>query len=201
MRKKVLAGTIILTGILTATALVVLPYLIPEPLPDETVLRQQVEEIGNLVTTEYEYRDVVHFGEETRLLGIRTGTQEILFSVHIVVTAGIDLTTGVELDRVDRRTRDVYVTVPEPVILRVSADERSIDQYFVHEGFRGIDWLDAAGEIETAKTRNREDAVARGILDRSRAQATAILSAVLRRSGYDRVHIRFRPAGNGELQG
>jgi hypothetical protein len=201
MRKKVLTGTFILIAILTAAAIVVSPYLVREPLSEATVIRQQVEELGNLVTTEYEYRDVVHFGEETRVLGIRTGTQEILFSVDIIVTAGIDLTGGVVLDRVDRRNREIFVTVPEPKILRVSADERSIDQYFAREGFRGIDWLDAADEVEHAKARNREDAIARGILDRSRVQGTAILSAVLRRGGYDRVHIRYRPDPDGGIRG
>ncbi|MFP4211579.1 MAG: DUF4230 domain-containing protein [Alkalispirochaeta sp.] len=201
MRKSVLTGTIVVTVFLVASVFVVTPYLRQKPMPETTALRQQVEELGNLVTAEFEYRDVVHFGEETRLLGIRTGTQEILFSVHIIVTAGIDLTAGVELDRVDRRTREIFITVPEPVILRVSADEGSIDQYFAYEGFRGIDWLDVADEIENAKTRNRDDAIARGILEKSRVQGEAILSGVLQRSGYDRVHVRFRSAEGKELQG
>lgn len=210
MRKSILAGTIILVILLSLTAVVIGLRRINPPPDAAEVVRARVQELQTLVTGEYEYRDVVYFDEETRVLGIRTGTQEMLFAVRITVTAGVQLGTELAVETGGRRGREIFITVPEPQVLRVSAIESSIDQYFVREGFRGIDWLDVADEIETAKARNRADAVDRGLLDRSRVHAEFVLRNLLYAAGYDTVHVRFRPAsrsvpgtgpGAGELHG
>ena len=196
MRKRIIAGTIILIILLTAVAGLVGSRWINPPPDGAEVVRARVQELQTLVTGEYEYRDVVYFDEETRLLGIRTGSQEMLFAVRITVTAGIKLGTDLAVQTGGRRGREIFITVPEPQIIRVSANESSIDQYFVREGLRGIDWLDVADEIEAAKTRNQADAVERGLLDRSRVQAEFVLRNLLTTAGYETVHVRFRPASN-----
>ena len=195
MRKRIIAGTIILTIFLIAVIGVVGSRWINPPPDEAEVVRARVQELQTLVTGEYEYRDVVYFDEETRLLGIRTGTQEMLFAVRITVTAGIELGTDLAVQTGGRRGREIFITVPEPQVIRVSANESSIDQYFVREGFRGIDWLDVADEIEAAKARNQADAVERGLLDRSRVQAEFVLRNLLSAAGYETVHVRFRPEG------
>lgn len=162
--------------------------------------RAHVQRVQTLVTTRYRYRDVVFFDHRTRVLGIPAGQQEILFSVEMEVTAGIDLSHGVEItpDREDRRR--VFVTLPAPEVLRVVTDESSIRQYLVLERFGRLDWLDISEEIQVAKTRNRRDAVDRGILSRAQAHTRAVVGNLLRAVGYDSVEIRFRPAAE-ELRG
>ncbi|MDA3950492.1 MAG: DUF4230 domain-containing protein [Spirochaeta sp.] len=204
MRKRIIAGTIIFAGLLSVAVGLIASGLINSPPDGPEVVRARVQELQTLVTGEYEYRDVVYFDEETRVLGIRTGTQEMLFAVQIIVTAGIELGTELTVQTGGRRGREIFITVPEPQVLRVSAIESSIDQYFIREGFRGIDWLDVADEIEAAKTRNQTDAVERGLLDRSRVHAEFVLRNLLYAAGYDTVHVRFRPAarpGGGGLRG
>ncbi|MFO8042397.1 MAG: DUF4230 domain-containing protein [Alkalispirochaeta sp.] len=160
----------------------------------------QVKHLQTLVTTRYRYRDVVFFDRRTRVLGIPAGQQEVLFSVEMEVTAGIDLSEGVEITPDRDNRRGVYVTLPSPAVLRVVTDEASIRQYLVLERFGRLDWLDISEEIQRAKDRNRQDAVERGILSRAELHTRTVIDNLLRNVGYETVEVRFRPAGR-ELHG
>jgi len=160
----------------------------------------RIQQVQTLITTRYRYRDVVFFDRRTRVLGIPAGQQEVLFSVEMEVTAGIDLSHGVDLDidREDRRR--IFVTLPPPQIVRVVTDEESIRQYLVLERFGRLNWLDVSTEVQAAKDRNREDAIDRGILSRAESQARTVIESLLRTVGYETVQVRFRPA-SGEVRG
>ncbi len=160
----------------------------------------QVQHLQTLVTTRYRYRDVVFFDRRTRVLGIPAGQQEVLFSVEMEVTAGIDLSEGVEITQNRDNRRGAYVTVPAPRVLRVVTDEESIQQYLVLERFGRLDWLDISEEIQRAKDRNRRDAVDRGILSRAELHTRTVIDNLLRNLGYETVEIRFRPSDR-ELRG
>lgn len=159
-----------------------------------------IQQVQTLVTTRYRYRDVVFFDRRTRVLGIPAGQQEILFSVEIEVTAGVDLAQGVDLDIDQDDRRRIFVTLPSPHIVRVVTDEESIRQYLVRERFGRLNWLDVSTEVHAAKERNREDAIERGILSRAESQARAVIGSLLRTVGYEAVEIRFRPPP-GEVRG
>ena len=94
-----------------------------------------------------------------RLLGMPTGRRRIVFAIEISVVAGVEISDQIAVERGRGRDRRVFVTVPAPEILRIDAREETIEQYFVREGLRGIDWVDVSGEVEAAKERNRADAV------------------------------------------
>jgi hypothetical protein len=206
MRKNGFPGSLILF-IATAVASGVIALLFltspfirsPRPNPGEIV--SQIREIQSLVTQEYTYRDVVYFDEETRVLGMRTGGREILFAVEISVVAGVDMSDEVTMEHGRGREMLALVTVPSPRVLRVDAREETIDQYFVREGFRGIDWVDVSTEVEAAKERNRTDAIERGILVDAEEQAATLIRDILVAAGYETVEVRFRPPENRELRG
>ena len=153
----------------------------------------QIQQLSTFTTARFTYRDVVYFDRRSQVFGIPTGQQELLFSVEIHVVAGIDLMRDFEVQPDPDDPRRAFVTLPEPEIVRVDADERSLHQYMVRERWGRIDWLDVSEEVERAKDRNRADAIERGILDRSRRQARSVVAALLRGAGFDVVELRFRP--------
>jgi hypothetical protein len=169
-----------------------------------TATRARIERLQSLVTTRYRYRDIVFFERETRLLGIPSGSQEILFAVEMEIHAGVNLGRGftVEMDPADPAR--VYITLPAAEVLRVDADEESINQYLIRERLSRIDWLDVADELEAAKERNRQDAVERGILQRAEVQTRSVVAGLARAAGFRAAEVRFRPGEDpdeGELRG
>lgn len=163
-------------------------------------VQAELTELRSLVTARYRYRDVVWYAEETRVLGFAAGNRETLFSVNIDVTAGVVMDDRVEVVWNDRGDT-VLVTLPAPEILRVDADERSIEQLVLRERMGQIDWLDVADEVERAKERNREDAITRGILDAASREARRAVQTLMRATGPERVEVRVQPVPSGELRG
>jgi hypothetical protein len=194
-----------LSWLLTVTALAVVliaAFLLVSPArtvagPAEGEIATRILNLRTIAATEYRYRDVIYFGEESRFLGILAGSRRILFSVTISVTAGVDMNHGVDVQFDPDNRRTVYVTLPSPEVIRVDAEERSISQYFVQDRLGRIDWLSVSDEVEAAKERNRRDAVERGILSQAEVQARAAVERLLQAGGFSAVHVRFRPASEG----
>jgi hypothetical protein len=200
-RAKTSAKIFSLIGAIVILTISAVGYFVSRStLPDIHSVRGQIEHLQTLTTSQYEYRDVVFFDEQTRLLGIPAGNREMLFAIRIEVIAGLDLSRSVTVEP-GRDRREVFVTLPPPEIIRVVAREDSIDQYFVRPGFRGIDWLDVSDRIEEAKDRNRTDAIDRGILDRARSHGEFVIRGLLQAAGFETVHIRFRSSPGEGLQG
>lgn len=166
--------------------------------PHITDLREEIGSLRRLTGSEYRYRDVVYYSEETRLLGIPTGRHEVLFSVDIVVRAGVDLSRGFTAETGEDGAR-LFITLPAAEIFLVDAEEDSIEQYFSVERLGRLDWLDVGDELTRAKDANRDDAIERGILSTAEAQARNVLIDLARSAGFDSAEIRFRPIG--ELRG
>lgn len=162
--------------------------------PSESDVAARIQNLRTLAVTEYRYRDVIYFGEESRFLGLPAGSREILFSVVISVTAGVDLNRGIDVQIDSSDTGKVFVTLPAPEIVRVDAEERSISQYFVRERFGRLDWLAVSDEVEAAKERNTVDAIDRGILAQAERQARAAVQRLLQAGGFSGVTVRFRPS-------
>lgn len=164
-----------------------------EPLPSEGDLTARIRNLQTIATTEFRYRDVIYFGEQSRFLGIPTGSRSILFSVTISIVAGLDLNRGIEVQVAGESPRQVFVTLPAPEVIRVDAEERSLRQYFAHERFGRLDWLAVSDEVEEAKERNRVDAIERGLLVQAEEQARTVIVRLLHAAGFSSVNVRFRP--------
>mgnify|MGYP002875598881 CR=1 FL=1 len=155
-------------------------------------VRARIERLRVLSTASFRYRDIVYYDQRTRILGLPAGQQEVLFAVEMDVRAGVDLSRGFTVS-IDGDRRRALVTLPQPEVLRVDADEASIRQYLVRERLGRLDWLDVSEEVEAAKERNRGDAVSRGLLDRARTQSERVIRGLLMEAGFPSVEIRFRP--------
>ena len=74
-------------------------------------LETHVREILDLPTFEHVYRDIIYIGEETFLFKkIKVAEKEVLFSIDIVVQAGIDFKDGVLLTPGEKG--EITVTLP-----------------------------------------------------------------------------------------
>lgn len=189
------------TGLsLLGVTIVLLLFLIPPAgpdLPTEQEVRARITNLRTITGTEYRYRDVIYFGEQSRFLGLPAGSRQILFSVSITVLAGVDLNRGIEVEIDNRRPDRIFVTLPSPEVIRVDAEERSISQYFVQERFGRIDWLSVSDEVEVAKDNNRRDAIDRGLLVDAERQARAVVTRLLEAGGFETVLVRFQPRERG----
>jgi len=154
-------------------------------------IESRVQTLQNLVSAEYLYRNVVYVDRQRRVLGVAAGSNEVLFSIAIRVQAGIDLSNGFSVDVSDEER--IFVTLPEPEVILVDADEQSIEEYFSAEQFLQIEWLDIGTEVESVKENVRTDAIDRGILDLARTNAESLLKNILQSGGYEHVYIRFKP--------
>ncbi len=167
---------------------------------DLIALEEKVESILELHTFEHIYRDLVYFGEERRLLGITTMNRAVLFSIDIRVTAGMDLSDGMQITA-DRTNRErLYVRLPPAEILAVDADESSINEYFIRERGGRIGFLELSDQLEAVKERTAEDAIERGILNEAEANGRTVIREFLRLAGFPEV-IFADPAEDEELRG
>ncbi len=154
---------------------------------DMVRLEDLVESLLELHTYEHIYRDLVYFGEERSFLFIKTVDRAVLFSVDIRVRAGLDLSEGVVLTA-DRTSADrIYVRLPRARVLRVDADESSIEEYFIREQGGRIDLLEISGHLDEAKRRTEAEAIERGILEEADANAREIVRRFLEMAGFGEV--------------
>jgi hypothetical protein len=150
-------------------------------------VENQVRNLLQLHTYEHVYRDVVYFGEERSFWFIQTVDRQLLFSVNIVVRAGLDLTDGVTITRDAENPSRVYVALPEARILLIDADEQSIEQFLVREQGGRIGVLEFSEQLEAVKGRIEEDAIERGILMKARANAERMVRNFLQLAGFEEV--------------
>lgn len=171
------------------------------PLPD---LERRVSNVLKLHSYEHVYRDIVYFGEERSFLFFKTMDRRLLFSVDIVVQAGVDLDEGIELWRDDENPERLLVRLPPARILLVDAEEASIHQYFSRDRGGEVGWLEYGAEIEAVKQRVRTDALERGILDKAEANARGVVANFFELSGFEEVVFRpseAEPRDTGEIRG
>ncbi|MFO7780371.1 MAG: DUF4230 domain-containing protein [Spirochaetia bacterium] len=180
----------------------------PEPEADISDLERRVTNVLRLHSYEHVYRDIVYFGEERTFLFFKTMDRRLLFSVDIVVRAGVDLAEGIEVLTDRGNPERVVVRLPPTRILRVDADEATIHQYFSRTRGGDVGWLEYGAEIEGVKERVRADAIERGILAKAQDNAREMVENFFTIAGFEEVV--FRPAagyesgdglGDGEIRG
>ncbi len=176
----------------------------PEPEADTAELERRVRNVLRLHSYEHVYRDIVYFGEERSFLFFKTMDRRLLFSVDIVVRAGVDLEEGIEVLADSGNPERIVVRLPPTRILRVDADEATIHQYFSRDRGGDVGWLEYGAEIEGVKERVRADAVERGILAKAQTNAREMVENFFALAGFEEVV--FRPAagyesGDGSVDG
>ncbi len=145
---------------------------------------------------EHIYRDIIYFNEEKSFMFFKLYEKELLFSVNIRVQAGVNLEKGFSL--VNDGTDSIRITLPEPEILLVDADETSIKELFITEWGKNINRFDYYSEIESKKEAVAADAVKRGILINAAQNIKFMLTNLFKSAGYDSVNVIFEGQENEE---
>jgi len=164
------------------------PEKVPPPSPE--ALEQKVVTILELPTFEQNYREVIYLGDKKAILNVPTRDFRVLFSLDIQLEAGIDLSKPWEI-KTDG-WEELIITLPEPQILSIDADESTIHQYFIKEWGWGESFgrMDLYEEINHAKTRVKDEAIKRGVLDNARNNAETLVRQLFLMTGFDTVIVR-----------
>ncbi len=151
-------------------------------------LEASVRSISSVPACEQIYRDIVYIGEEQNLLFFKTVDKQLLFSIDIIVQAGIENTDLIEIEyngNSDNGRPSVVINLPDPVILDVDADESSIKQFFIKEYGKDITRLEYYDEINRKKEEIVEDAVKNGIIERADANIRNLISNMMSLAGIE----------------
>ena len=154
------------------------------------VIENQIRGILELPTIEYVYREVIYVGHEAKFLGFKHIDKRLLFSIDLIISAGIDLTKGIEIRNITNG--DIQIILPEPEILLVDADEGSIHQFFVKEWGEKVSRLDYYDEIVKSKEEITSDAIERGILLKAKNNAEELVLKIFSVYGIKKVDFRWR---------
>ena len=154
------------------------------------VIENQIRGILELPTIEYVYREVIYVGHEAKFLGFKHIDKRLLFSIDLIISAGIDLTKGIEIRNITNG--DIQIILPEPEILLVDADEGSIHQFFVKEWGEKVSRLDYYDEIVKSKEEIRSNAIERGILLKAKNNAEEMILKIFSVYGIKKVDFRWR---------
>lgn len=163
---------------------------IPQEKISKPVIENQIRGILDLPTIEYVYREIIYVGQEARFFGIKHIDKRLLFSIDLIVNAGIDLTKGIEIRNVTDGSIQIYL--PEPEILMVDADEGSIHQFFVKEWGDKVSHLDYYDEIVKSKNSVKNDAIERDILLKAKKNAEDMILNIFSVYGISKVSFKWR---------
>lgn len=138
-------------------------------------IREQLVDIGELATLEYNYTKVVQRQVTEKYFYIISDTNNQLYSFDGVIKVGIDCK---DLDiKVDKATKQYIVYVPEIKILSHEIDLDSYTYYFdeIEEG------KELATQHEAEDMKEQEEKMTnQGLLDRARASADETIGRIIR---------------------
>jgi len=154
------------------------------------VIENQIRGLLNLPTVEFVYRDIIYVGQEASFFGIKHLDKRLLFSVDLKINAGVDLTKGVEIRNLE--DGGLQISLSEPEILEVDADEGSIHQFFVKEWGGKVSRLDYYDEIVKSKNSIKIDAVKRNILLKAKENTEDIIVKLFSVYGITNVSFMWR---------
>ena len=181
--------------LLSALAVTIFLFLVSgctdaAPPPPQEELERKIRTLLELPTYEQNYREVIYLGEQASFLSIPTRDLQLLFSLDITVEAGLNLKDSLRIT--PRGWQQLIITLPEPEVLSIDADENSIQQYFIKEWGLGTGFgrLDLYDEINAAKERVRLEAVDRGILEKARENAETLIRQMFIMAGFESVQFR-----------
>jgi len=148
----------------------------------------KIRSLEELVTARQIYRNVIYTEVKESLIVDKRS----LFTINYVVTAGVDLSSGISLKAAGNQ---IVVTYPYPKILSIDADESSIDEYFALERFGKIRQSDYLDKVYDERERIRTEALGSELLERADRNLQNLISRVLHDRGIE--NIRFQSVGKG----
>ena len=150
---------------------------------DLTVLENKIMGIQELAVVRQIYRDVIYTKAGSFF------SSEVLFSIEYNITAGINLSRGVDISRTEDGT--LIVTLPEPEILSIDADDETIEQIYIRETFRNVKQSDYMGLIIQEKDFLVKNALDSGILIKAKRNSEVLLSKLMLLSGYKDIKFQY----------
>lgn len=137
---------------------------------DGTVVKQQIEEIGELASISYDYTDIVEQSSNNELfgIGIPLTSKEFLLTYSGHIKAGVDMNKA----EVSVEGMRVTITLPQAKILSHEIDEDSVRYWDLkNDVFNKIKWEDRQEARKTLKHDQEEKVAENGLLDRADEQA------------------------------
>lgn len=189
MRKKISRSTIVFVLILIAAALMFFFLSLEYRDRKLETFERRIRNLEELVTARQIYRNVIYTEIKENLIV----DKRALFTIDYIVTAGVDLSSGV---RILAESNSIKVLYPRPEIFSVDADESSIDEYFSLQRFGKLKQSDYLNILYDEKIRIEEDALNGGILDRADKNLRSLIRSLLKKGGIE--EILFEPVRSGD---
>jgi hypothetical protein len=142
----------------------------------------RIKNLEELVAARHIYRNVIYTETKENFIV----DKRALFSINYIVTAGTDLSKGVEIKVTNN---SIVLTYPYPEIISIDADENSIDQYFTLERFGKLKQSDYLTILYDEKSRIRDEALEGGILERADKNLQRLFRTILKEGGI--LDVRF----------
>ena len=140
------------------------------------MIQEGLNDIGQLVTEEYYFTEVVSYSSIKKLFNIQLGitASSFLASYDGVVTAGLDF-TGIRILK-DETDKVILVTLPKAQILHVDIDPDSFELYSEKEGLGNpISMADYNASLVELENSAREKAIKIGVVERADENARRII--------------------------
>lgn len=147
----------------------------------------QIEQIEDLITAKQIYREILYSKETKDFLWIPLSNKEFLISVNYIVTAGIDISKGYE---VNRQNNIITITLPKADVLSIDADDSSIKEYFIKKRFSELYRDDYFSMIQESKEEILKGESIKILLEESEKSAKTVLETLLGLSGLN-VKVKF----------
>lgn len=153
-------------------------------LTGETI-RDGLCDIGELATEEYFFTRVETYDSSKNISGFKVPftTSRFVYSYDGVVKAGIDF-TSIEVEKDDLK-KTITVTLPASEILDCSIDPETFELYDEKNSvFNPVSITDYNDSLEEMAEAAREDALAKGVLERADSNAQILIKNLIM-SSYD----------------
>ncbi|MGE4215397.1 MAG: DUF4230 domain-containing protein [Anaerotignaceae bacterium] len=155
-----------------------LAYEASKPKITGVTLKQQVMDIKELTTVEYNYTTMGQFENSTDFYGMKVPftTKKFIVSYDGVIKAGVDL-AGIEIDVSETI---ITATLPKAEILSHEVDENSFQIYDEKSGLFNKITLEDYNSFQREQKKTMEDkAISSGILEKSYDNAQNIVRNII----------------------
>ena len=153
------------------------------PVVTANVIVEQLQEVQDLVSMEYHYKNVGAYDDAGASLGILTipfTGKKALVTYQGVLKAGIDV--SLLNPQVDEESHLITLTLPEAKIIAHDVDQNSMEIYDESASiFRPFKMSDFNEFMKQEKERVLQDAIASGVLEQAREKAARTVEGLLKK--------------------
>lgn len=189
MRKKIAKTPLIFILLIIVTVLLVVFSSVKFRENKLQGYSDRIKNLEELVTARHIYRNVIYTEIKENLIVDKRS----LFTINYVVTAGVDLSGGFNIEV---KNNAIVVNYTYPQILNIDADESSIEQYFTLERFGKLKQSDYLNIVFDEKERIKDDALNGGILERADKNLQRLISGILKEGGIKEVTFSHSYSGD-----